>query len=109
MLSIAFTVGLSVLVYLVWRYAIYPAFFSPLSKIPNAHFSAAISPLWILSKRFWMTENRTIHAAHLKHGKIVRLGPDDISVASIDDGVRVIYGGGFEKHAYYSNQFDNFG
>lgn len=108
-MSILSLPGLLLLAFLLWRYIVYPAFVSPLSKIPNAHFSAPFTPLWILWKRFYVVENETIHAAHVEHGKIVRLGPNEVSIACVDDGIRLVYGGGFEKHAYYHNQFDNYG
>lgn len=108
MLPLTPIVTLSVLSYAIYKYIIYPAFISPLSKIPNAHPSSPFSPLWILIKRFCEEENRTIHAAHVKHGDIVRLGPNEISVNCVDDGIRTIYTGGFEKWPWY-HQFDNFG
>jgi len=98
-----------VLLYLIYKYFVYPAFLSPLSKIPNAHFSSSFSPLWILLKRYEDEENRAIHAAHVKHGDVVRLGPNEVSVSCVDEGVRTIYSGGFEKWSWYPNQFDNFG
>lgn len=45
-----------------------------------------------------MQNNRTVHAAHQKHGPIVRLGPNELSVNCVDGGIRTIYAGGFEKH-----------
>ena len=109
MISLTTIACLSAAAYVIWRCIVYPAFVSPLSKIPNAHFSAPFSPAWILWKRYSAQENKTVHAAHEKHGKIVRLGPNDVSVASVDDGIRIVYGGGFEKWAFYPNLFDNFG
>ena len=98
-----------VLLYVSWVHVIIPTFLSPLSKIPNAHWSASFNPFWMLWVRWRERENRTIHAAHVKNGSIVRLGPREVSVNSVDDGIRVIYGGGFEKWPWYENQFDNFG
>ena len=98
-----------ILLYLVYKYLIFPIFFSPLSKIPNAHFSSSFSPLWILWKRYREQENRTIYDAHVNHGDIVRLGPNEVSVACVDEGIRTIYGGGFEKWRWYPNQFENYG
>ena len=96
-------------VYLIYKYLIYPSFLSPLSKIPNAHFSSSFSPIWILWKRYKEEENNTIHAAHSKHGNIVRLGPNEVSIACVDEGIRTIYSGGFEKWDWYPNQFSNYG
>ena len=49
-----------------------------------------------------------IHNAHLKHGPIVRLGPNELSVNCIDGGLRTIYAGGFEKPDWYPNLFYNY-
>ena len=45
-----------------------------------------------------MQNNRTVHAAHLKYGPVVRLAPYELSVNCVDAGIRTIYAGGFEKH-----------
>ena len=95
--------------YLIYKYFIHPIFLSPLSKIPSAHFSSSFSPLWILWKRYKHQENNGIHTAHLKHGDVVRLGPNEVSVSCVDEGIRTIYSGGFEKWSWYPNQFDNYG
>ncbi|KAK2736843.1 hypothetical protein FQN57_000523 [Myotisia sp. PD_48] len=91
-----------------FKFILYPVLFSPLSRIPNAHFTSAISPLWILWKRFRMKGNRTIHEAHLKHGPIVRLGPSEISINCVDGGIRTVYAGGYEKHDWYK-MFGSYG
>lgn len=91
----------------VYKFIIYPTFLSPLSKIPNAHWSSSFSPVWILWTRYNVRENRTIYAAHLKYGPVIRLGPNELSVNDIG-GLRAIYGGGFEKGQWYSF-FDNYG
>lgn len=93
--------------YLVYHFYIYPAFVSPLSRIPNAHWSAPISPLWILSKRFTHHENRTLQAAHRRLGPFLRIAPNEVSVDDLD-AVKQIYLGGFEKPEWYS-VFDNYG
>lgn len=98
-----------VALYLVYKYLVFPIFLSPLSKLPNAHFSSSFSPLWILLRRYHGEENRAIYAAHVKHGDIVRLGPNEVSVACVDEGIRTVYGGGFEKWNWYPNQFENYG
>lgn len=92
----------------VYKYLIYPSFLSPLSKIPAAHFTASWSPLWILWVRFSRVEVRTIHKAHHRHGPIVRLGPNEVSINCVDGGLRTVYAGGFEKPFFYE-QFDNYG
>ena len=62
----------------------------------------------MLWNRYKARELRSIHAAHEQHGKVVRLGPNEVSVASVDDGIRIIYSGGFDKDQWYPNQFDNY-
>lgn len=92
-----------------YKCLLFPAFLSPLSRIPNAHFTSSFSPLWILWKRYIGKENRTIFAAHQKHGSIVRLGPNELSVNCVDNGIKRVYGGGFEKSHWYTNLFVNYG
>ena len=106
LLGVALAVFLS---YRCYQYFLYPLFFSPLSKIPSAHFTASWSPLWMLWVRYNSRENRAVHNAHLKYGPIVRLGPNEISVNCVDGGIRTVYSGGFEKPDFYPNQFQNFG
>ncbi|KAI8960456.1 cytochrome P450 [Daldinia sp. FL1419] len=92
---------------LIYKYVLYPAVFSPLSIIPTPHWSCSLSPAWILWARFNSRENRTLHAAHKQHGPVVRVGPNELSVDSVD-AVKTIYQGGFDKHEWYS-LFDNYG
>ncbi|KAI1633501.1 cytochrome P450 3A12 [Biscogniauxia mediterranea] len=92
---------------LAYQYILHPAFGSPLRKIPAAHWSCHISPAWILWARFGGRENRTLYTAHKQHGPIVRIGPNELSINSIE-GVKTVYQGGFDKHQWYS-VFDNYG
>ncbi|KAL1957417.1 hypothetical protein VTO42DRAFT_5985 [Malbranchea cinnamomea] len=101
--------AVAVLVFGAYKFIVYPAFLSPLSKIPNAHFTAPISPAWILWKRFQMKGNRTIHEAHQRCGPIVRLAPGEISINCVDGGIRTVYAGGFEKHEWYPRVFGAYG
>lgn len=93
--------------YLIYRHVIDPCFFSPLSSIPVAHFTSPFSSHWIDRKRSTGTEVLAIYALHQKHGPIVRLGPNELSVNSLH-GLRIIYTGAFEKHSFYSDAFINF-
>ncbi|KAG9245675.1 cytochrome P450 [Calycina marina] len=106
-LSLPAIAGFSVLLLAIYKFIIYPSILSPLSRVPNAHWSASVSPVRILWIRFRCRENRTLHAAHLKHGGVVRVGPNELSVNDIAS-VRKIYTGGFEKGQWYSI-FDNYG
>ncbi|KUJ21764.1 cytochrome P450 3A12 [Mollisia scopiformis] len=91
----------------IYKLIIYPAFLSPLAKVPNAHWSSPIAPIWILWTRYNDLENRVLHAAHLKHGTVVRLAPNELSINDLA-GLRTVYAGGFEKGEWYSI-FDNYG
>ena len=76
--------------YVTYRFLAYPLILSPLSKIPPAHPSAAVSPLWILWIRKTGRENATVYKAHQRHGALVRLGPNEISVNCVDGGIRTV-------------------
>jgi hypothetical protein len=78
------------------------------SGVPCAHWSSAISSLWILNVRFNSREICTIHEAHQRLGPVIRLAPNEISVNCVKGGIQTIYAGGFEKHEWYSNLFDNY-
>jgi len=90
-----------------FKLIIYNGFLSPLSKIPNAHWTAPFSPVWILWTRYRCYENRALHAAHLKHGPVIRVAPNELSINDVN-GLRTVYAGGFEKGQWYSI-FDNYG
>ena len=102
-------VGISLVLYFFYRCLLHPALLSPLSKIPDAHWSSPFSSVWILWKRYDGAENKAIHAAHEKYGPIIRLGPNDISVNCVEGGIKTIYTGGFEKPDWYPNAFFNYG
>jgi len=96
------------LVLLFFQYVLYPTFLSPLSKIPNAHFSAPISSLWFSVQRRGQAGTRTIYQLHKKYGPIIRLSPNEISV-NTPGALRTIYKGGFEKSRWYQDLFVNYG
>ena len=106
-LFILFNAIALIFLWVIYQYLIYPAFISPLSKIPNAHPTSSFLPIWIWWKRRIGYETRSVFAAHQRHGPIVRLGPKEVSVASLD-GLRRIYAAGFERDPWY-NQFMNYG
>jgi hypothetical protein len=95
------------LLWFVYRFLLYPATFSPLAKVPTPHWTCSFSNGWILYARFMSRENRTLEAAHRRCGPVIRVGPHEVSVNSIE-AVKTIYQGGFEKHSWYS-VFNNFG
>ncbi|KAI1123097.1 cytochrome P450 [Nemania abortiva] len=90
-----------------YHFVLYPAVLSPLARIPTPHWTCCISDAWISIARFRSRENRTLLAAHRRCGQIIRVGPRELSVASME-AVKTIYQGGFDKHSWYS-VFDNFG
>ena len=106
LLIIAVSVGATIFIY---QYFVYPVFLSPLSKIPNAHSTCSFSSTWILWKRYRANENKAIHLAHQRYGDIVRLGPRELSINCVEGGIKTVYSGGFEKHDWYSDVFDNYG
>jgi hypothetical protein len=78
-----------------------------LKDIPNAHFSVPYSRLWLLSIRWRKLENRSRIHLHRRLGPVVRIGPRDVSVNCIDDGIRTIYSSKFDKDAsFYHALFD---
>ncbi|KAE8345396.1 hypothetical protein BDV24DRAFT_125960 [Aspergillus arachidicola] len=93
----------------LYKCVVYPVFLSPLSKIPNAHWTVPISPVWMLWKRFRSQNNRTIQAAHERLGPIVRLSPSEISINCVEGGIKTVYTGGFEKHEWYPRVFGSLG
>lgn len=93
---------------LLYKLVIRPLFLSPLSRIPNAHWSAPLVSTWIERKRSSGAENRTIYSLHQRLGPVVRLGPNELSFNSIE-ALKIIYTGAFEKDEWYRGTFMNFG
>jgi hypothetical protein len=81
---------------------------SPLNAIPNASLTAPFSRLWLLWIRATGIEYSTCLAAHRRLGPVIRIGPNEISINSIEDGVRTAYGGNWEKSSMY-DMFTQFG
>jgi hypothetical protein len=92
---------------LLYKYVIHPYCFSAISSIPNAHYTSPISSRWIEKQRNAGKEVLTIYDLHQKHGPVVRLGPNELSVNSLG-GLKTIYTGAYEKHSFYSDTFVNF-
>lgn len=107
--TLSLLAGVVILVFALYKHVLYPAFFSPLAKLPNAHFTSSISPLWILWTRFRARNNLTTYQAHRKYGPIVRLAPNEISINCVDGGIRTVYAGGMEKPRWYPDQFTTYG
>jgi hypothetical protein len=101
--------GCTVLVFAIYKFVVYPAFLSPLAKIPNANFTSSISPAWILWNRFKARNNVTTYNAHRRYGPIIRLAPNELSINCVDGGLRTVYAGGMEKPSWYMDQFSTYG
>ena len=93
----------------VYKFLVYPAFLSPLSRIPHAHPLARFTPAWILYIRYTSRELATIHAAHRRLGPVIRLSPNELSVNCVKGGIQAVYAGGLPKHEWYANAFENYG
>jgi cytochrome P450 len=96
-----------VLVFLCYRYLLYPAFLSPLSKIPSAHPIASILPLWFWWKEHTECQAHSIYTAHQRNGPVIRIEPNHVSVASLD-GLRVIFHVGKFDRTDWVLQFRNY-
>ena len=86
----------------LYAFVIHPCFFSPLAKIPKAHPLSPFTNLWIKWIRYVGKETLTVHQAFKEKGPVLRLGPNDIVFNIIDEGVKTVYGGSFEKLDWYS-------
>lgn len=92
----------------LFKFILYPAFFSPLAKIPNAHWSCSFSPVWIFWMKWTKQENSRIYQLHLEKGSTIRIAPSLVSINSYD-GLKKIYHGGFPKPEFYFNGFAVYG
>ena len=71
-------------------YVLYLRLVSPLAKIPGP-FWASLSRLWI-TKHAWDGDmHRTVLKLHAQHGKLVRTGPNEVSVSDLT-AIKTIYG-----------------
>jgi cytochrome P450 len=50
-----------------------------------------------------------VHDAHLRLGPIVRIAPNEVAINNVDEGIKTIYSGGFEKGTWYQIGFANYG
>ncbi|OJD40206.1 cytochrome p450 [Diplodia corticola] len=93
---------------LVYRHLLHPLLLSPLRRIPAPHWSCHVCPLWIYDRRRRARELRSVHAAHQALGPVVRLAPNEVSIASVQGGLSRVYAGGWEKDGWYEF-FANYG
>jgi len=73
-----------------------------LSKVPNAHPLAPYTSLWIAWKRWTNREIHVVQAAYARNGPIVRLGPSEVALNDMPNGILVAHGSpGFDKSTWY--------
>lgn len=74
----------------------------PLGNIPGP-FSARLSRAWMVKHSWQGDMHRTMIGLHKKHGKLVRTGPNELSVSDLS-AIKQIYGAGtkFRKSVWYS-------
>lgn len=83
-------------------YIVYQRTFSPLANIPGP-FWASLTRWWLVKLHHRTDVNRQIMALHDKYGPIVRIAPDEVSVADLV-AIKKIFGpnSGFRKSDFYS-------
>ena len=67
-------------------------YLSDLSRIPSAHPLARWTSLWMSWIRWQGLEFEVARVGFEKHGPMIRVGPKDIFLASIDDVTENVYG-----------------
>ena len=92
---------------LLYRYLIYPTLISPLSKIPTAHPLASVLPGWLWWQEHAGRQARSLLAAHQRYGPVVRVGPREVHLASLD-GLRVAFNSGRFERSDWVLQFRNY-
>ena len=94
----------------LYKFFIHPLLFHPLKHIPSAHWSIPIfGDTWITWQRYRERNNTVTYAAHRKYGTVVRMGANELSVNCVENGIRTVYAGGWEKHAWYPQRFGSYG
>jgi hypothetical protein len=71
-------------------YIVYCRFWSPLAGIPGP-FTASFSRLWLVQQSRAGSMHRTMIELHRRHGQIVRIGPNEVSVTN-PEVIKRIYG-----------------
>lgn len=93
--------GICLLCFVTYFCLIRPLFLSPLRHIPNAHFLSPFTSGWIQWKRWRGQETAVVWQAFETKGDIVRLGPTEIAVNTMEGGVKTVYGACQEKPERY--------
>jgi cytochrome P450 len=92
------------LAFLCFRYVLYPAFLSPLAKIPTPH---PIAALWLWWKERTGCQARSLLDAHRRHGPVVRVEPNHVHFDSLEALRVIFYVGKFDRANWYL-QFQNY-
>lgn len=96
---------------LIWQ--AYIAFRGPLSDVPACHWLAPWTRYHNLYIKYFHSISKTHHESHKRHRDanglqpIIRVGPNEVSIASTE-AVRTVFGGNFERSDWYG-VFSNFG
>lgn len=109
MIPISFLALAAALTTAFYKFVVYPAFFSPLAKVPTAHWSCRFSSLWYYYMKWSNQENAIVYGKHMELGSAVRLAPNVLSINCYEGGVKSIYQGGFPKPVFYFRGFAIYG
>ena len=71
-------------------YVVFQRWLSPLAKFPGP-WAAALSKYWIVDHTIKGQLHRELIQLHARHGPVVRIAPNELSVADLD-AIRQIYG-----------------
>lgn len=99
--ALGITLVFAFLAILLHQLILVPFLYHPLSRLPGPKIYALTK--WRLARDDWGRRTRSVHALHMQHGPIVRIGPNEVHFNSIT-ALRTIYGAGsgFERTAFYS-------
>jgi hypothetical protein len=101
--------GIVISAWLIYSYVLYPFYLSSFAKVPGPRL-AAMTSAWITWIDFGGKRSETIDALHRKYGKVVRVGPNELSFTGME-AMQKIYGAGtaFSKADYFYNIFMAYG
>lgn len=94
-------------------YVAYVCLLHPLSRIPSIHWSVPLSSCYTLYLIYSRSRRIVLYDAHTGRQRlsqslpVLRVGPNEVSIMS-SEGIRLVYGGGFERPSWYE-VFKNFG
>jgi hypothetical protein len=83
--------------------AFYRSLVTPLAKVPGPWYTL-FTAVWLKANEYKGDRRLYIHDLHQRYGRIVRIGPNEVSFASTD-AIKEIYtssGTGYDKTEFYS-------